>query len=49
MITSMENLKENNQEFKIEKPEVYTSPSIEVVEVVVEQGFGPSEDGEPSF
>ena len=43
----MEILKENNQERKIEKPDTYTAPSIEVVEVVVEQGFqaSPTRDG----
>ena len=55
----MENLKENNQGIKIEKPEVYSAPSIEVIEIVVEQGFEGSgmsglgsgnEDGEgPSY
>ena len=35
----MENLIENNQKCKIEKPDVYAAPSVEVVEVVVEQGF----------
>ena len=39
----MKDLMENNQEIKVEKVEAYVAPSIEVIEVNVEQGFQATE------
>lgn len=49
----MKNLTDNHKENQIEKPEKYEAPSIEVIEVEIEQGFqassGPSRPGGPSW
>jgi len=50
----MKNLLDKSQENLLDKPETYESPSIEVIEVEIEQGFqassgGPSRPGGPSW
>ena len=45
----MKNLADNQTDNQMKRPEVYESPSIEVIEVEIEQGFqassGPSRPG----
>lgn len=48
----MKDLTDNHKETQMEKPEVYEVPSIEVIEVEIEQGFqasGPSRPSGPSW
>lgn len=49
----MKNLREKQKDNQTEKPALYEAPSIEVIEVEIEQGFqassGPSRPSGPSW